>query len=196
MKICKTCQKPKEDSHFYLIMGKYLHPSCKTCDIIRRGKQRGLLDTKTRKNKQNTHYKQYGHKILEYRKRRRMLGLNTTEKRWHRKYNIKRRLNEPEFKILCNLRGRIRSALKNTRKSKTTKELLGCSIPSLKAHLESKFQPNMSWENYGKWHIDHIKPCSSFDLTDLNQQKQCFHHLNLQPLWAKDNLSKSDKTKG
>ena len=48
----------------------------------------------------------------------------------------------------------------------------------------------MSWENMGEWHLDHIRPCASFDLTDPDQQRQCFHYSNLQPLWASDNLSK------
>ena len=53
----------------------------------------------------------------------------------------------------------------------------------------------MSWNNHGfyGWHIDHIYPCSKFDLTDLNQQKQCFHYTNLQPLWAEENKKKSNK---
>lgn len=51
----------------------------------------------------------------------------------------------------------------------------------------------MSWDNFGEWYIDHIKPCCSFDLTDIEQQKKCFHYTNLQPLWAIDNLKKSGK---
>jgi hypothetical protein len=78
-----------------------------------------------------------------------------------------------------------------------TLELLGCTIQELKIHLESQFEEGMSWENYSKagWHVDHIRPCASFDLTDPTQQKQCFHYSNLQPLWAKDNLSKGSKWK-
>ena len=72
-------------------------------------------------------------------------------------------------------------------------ELLGCSIEKLWEHLESKFQPGMTRENHGKWHIDHIRPCISFNLTDLEQQKICFHYTNLQPLWAEDNLKKGAK---
>lgn len=71
-------------------------------------------------------------------------------------------------------------------------ELVGCSIDKLKQHLESKFTEGMSWDNYGDWHVDHIKPCASFDLSDPEQQRLCFNYKNLQPLWAADNLSKGD----
>lgn len=54
----------------------------------------------------------------------------------------------------------------------------------------------MTWENYGEWHIDHIKPCASFDLNDPEQQKLCFHYTNLQPMWAKENQKKADKLEG
>jgi hypothetical protein len=59
--------------------------------------------------------------------------------------------------------------------------------------LEKQFTKGMNWKNYGKWHIDHIKPCASFDLSLEHEQKLCFHFTNLQPLWAKDNIRKSDK---
>ena len=65
-------------------------------------------------------------------------------------------------------------------------------MAELKAYLELQFTDGMTWENRGNWHIDHIRPCASFDLTDPEQQKQCFHYTNLQPLWAADNLAKSD----
>lgn len=60
----------------------------------------------------------------------------------------------------------------------------------LKKHLEIKFTKGMSWENYGKWHVDHIKPCAKFDLTKESEQRKCFHYTNLQPLWAIDNFKK------
>lgn len=67
-------------------------------------------------------------------------------------------------------------------------------MPEFMAYLEAKFTDGMSWKNYGKWHIDHIKPLASFDLTDPEQVKAACHFTNLQPLWASDNISKGAKT--
>lgn len=91
------------------------------------------------------------------------------------------------------MRRRVHHALKGETKSESTLSLLGCSINYLKEYLESKFQQGMTWDNYGEWHIDHIKPCSAFDLSDPVQQKECFAYTNLQPLWAIDNLKKAYK---
>ena len=102
--------------------------------------------------------------------------------------NIKRRLYE-QYRL------RLLSALKhgNAGKSNPTIKLLGCSVNELKQYLERQFQPGMTWDNHtiNGWHIDHIQPCSVFDFTDPEQQRICFNYNNLQPLWAKDNLSKS-----
>ncbi len=71
-------------------------------------------------------------------------------------------------------------------------ELLGCSIEFLKKHLERKFTKKMTFENYGNyWHIDHKIPCCKFDLSDIEQQKQCFNYRNLQPMEARKNKSKN-----
>lgn len=95
---------------------------------------------------------------------------------------------------LC-LRSRLRKALKNNVKSASTISLLGCSIEELKKHLESMFLPGMTWSNWttNGWHIDHIKPLASFDLSDPVQQKQACNYTNLQPMWAKDNLHKGNR---
>ena len=124
--------------------------------------------------------------------------------RWQRKTRAKslkirnlsqnlRRKNTPQARLSHSLRERIRAALDGRAKSAKTMELLGCSIEEFKHHLESQFLPGMSWENYGLWHIDHRIPCSSFDLTESIQQRQCFHFSNQQPLWKQDNLKKGSK---
>lgn len=84
------------------------------------------------------------------------------------------------------------SYLENAKKESAL-DYLGCSPRHLRLHLESKFQANMSFENYGEWHIDHIRPCASFDLKNENERKECFHYSNLQPLWKEDNLKKGCK---
>ena len=95
-------------------------------------------------------------------------------------------------KISGRVRSRLNEALRAVmaRKTSSTTILLGCSIPELKAHLESQFREGMTWDNHGKWHIDHIIPCSSFNLLDPSEQYKCFHYTNLQPLWAHENLRK------
>ena len=106
-----------------------------------------------------------------------------------------RMASDPQFRIQKSLRIRVYRALKDRNKSAATLTLLGCSINELRAHLERQFTAGMTWDNYGVkgWHIDHKKPCAAFDLSDPTQQRECFHYTNLQPLWAKDNLSKGDK---
>ena len=92
------------------------------------------------------------------------------------------------------LRSRISEAIKyaGAVKAAKTRDLVGCTVAQLRQHLQAQFTNGMSWENYGKhgWHIDHIRPCASFDLADPEQQRQCFHYSNLQPLWAVDNMRK------
>ena len=88
------------------------------------------------------------------------------------------------------LRNRINQALLRNQKVGTLEYLLGCSIEECRKHLESKFEEEMSWQNHGEWHIEHRRPCASFDLTNEEEQKMCFHYTNLQPMWAPDNLSK------
>ncbi len=101
------------------------------------------------------------------------------------------RLQEPNYHLRCALRTRVRMALKQNIKSGHTLELLGCTIPEWRAHLEALFRPGMTWENCGSvWHVDHKKPCVAFDLTNPAQQRACFHFSNTQPLFVSENCSK------
>lgn len=110
-------------------------------------------------------------------------------------YRKERYNKDIQFRISTTLRSRLRTAIKNEFKIGSAIKDLGCSIIELKSYLESKFLSGMSWDNYGLegWHIDHVKPLSAFDLSDRKQMLEACHYTNLQPLWAKDNLSKSDK---
>lgn len=97
-------------------------------------------------------------------------------------------------RIRTSFNSRIKKALLNTNNKKNLKtiEYLGCSIDFFKGWIEHLFQENMSWENQGKWHLDHVKPCASFDLNQPEEIKVCFNWKNYQPLWAIDNLKKGD----
>ncbi len=113
---------------------------------------------------------------------------------YRKQWRAKHKLN-PCYRIMRSVRHRLRNALKRKVKIFHSIDLIGCDVSTLKSHLESKFQLGMEWSNYGygqdKWHIDHIKRCREFDLSDPSQQKICFHWSNLQPLWQHDNLSKN-----
>ena len=113
-----------------------------------------------------------------------------------RNYMAERAGNDVDFKLRGVLRARVRAAVTRVggEKSRKTMQLVGCSVPKLRQHLEAQFTDGMTWDNHGEWHIDHIKPCASFDLTDAEQQRECFNYTNLQPLLAKDNMSKGAKT--
>lgn len=102
-----------------------------------------------------------------------------------------RREQDPLFRLLGNMRGRVTLAMKRAKKAAKTCALLGMELPEFRIYVQGQFQPGMTWENYGPvWHIDHKRPCDSFDLSDPAQQRECFHWSNLQPLFAVDNLRK------
>lgn len=106
-----------------------------------------------------------------------------------------KQLERPEFYLRSILRRRLGRALKNKQKAGSAVRDLGCSIADLTTYLEKQFLPNMTWDNWGLkgWHIDHIKPLASFDLSDRTQFLQACHYTNLRPLWATDNLRKGAK---
>lgn len=114
-------------------------------------------------------------------------------KNYKRNWELKNRDN-PIFKLKRNLRRRVHHALKGRNKSQSTFNLLGCSVDFFRSHIESLWSEGMSWENYGPkgWHIDHIQPCHLFDLSIPEEQNKCFHFSNQRPLWAIDNLRRTN----
>jgi hypothetical protein len=142
------------------------------------------------KKQQKLYYQENRERIRKYQTKYKKMNRNKIRK--YQDYRLKNNIN---IKLAEYLRHRIYDILKirKTPKSSTTMKLVGCSIEQLKYHLESRFKPGMTWKNYGKWHIDHIRPCASFNLNKPSEQKKCFHYTNLQPLWAKENLKKSNK---
>lgn len=180
--VCNKCGAEKTTEAFYKHATNLsgVSGSCKDCH-----------NRKSRENPKNKEYQ----RTYRLKHRENMWRHRNPEKDAERKrvYQKLRRKQDLGFRILGNLRNRIWQVLKRNSKASQTRELIGCSIPELKNWIGSQMQPGMSWENYGAWHIDHRKPCSSFDLTKPEEQKICFNYRNLQPLWAIDNLRKSDK---
>jgi len=125
-------------------------------------------------------------------------------KEWHQRPEVKqkrnerhkeRRKTEPFFRMKLSLRGRLNSFVYRGRAKKlvSNNKLIGCDWNFFKIYIEKQFRPGMTWKNYGKWHIDHIKPMTSFDLLKLEDQYKCCNYKNLQPLWAWENRRKSNK---
>lgn len=112
---------------------------------------------------------------------------------YHRVYAANRCRNDPEYKLRRMLRSRLNAALSGRFKSGSAIDDLGCSVAELRVWLEGMFQPGMTWDNHGEWHIDHIVPLATFNLTDRTQLLIACNYRNLQPLWAKANLSKGRK---
>jgi len=171
--------------------------------------QRWINGKEKRLEKKKEYYQKNKEIILEkkavYNKDNRDLVLRQNNKYYQKnketvikknvEYTARREKTDLSFKIKRLLSRRILLAVKKGEKSASTARLLGCTILEFIKYMEAKFAEGMTWENHGLhgWHIDHIMPCASFDLTDTGQQKACFHYTNMQPLWAEENHKKSDK---
>ncbi len=165
MKKCSKCKKEKEYIHFYKdkIQKDGYYPTCKLC-------KNAYLTLHRRSNYGKQYNKNY--------------------------YNTKKRqdyLKRIDIKLAASLRNRTYLAIRDNQKSGSAVRDLGCTIPELKIYLEKQFKEGMVWENRGKWHIDHIIPLSSFDLTKREQFLIACNYKNLQPLWAKENMSKRNR---
>jgi len=168
--VCKTCKaKQKQDKQFLPATDGF--KACSKCGNVLHVTQFFVCSTHT--DGRDSHCKACEHK-------RKMHRLNTRK----------------ECRIVENLRRRTRAVLQGINKSANTLDLIGCTPEQLRDHIESQFEDGMTWENYGEWHIDHKRPCASFDLMVEAQQRECFNFTNLGPLWAKDNLSKGDRYDG
>lgn len=114
-----------------------------------------------------------------------------TERKKNNEWKKNKLKTDPLERIKKNIRDRIRECLTGENKSKRTFDIIGLDKENFKSYIENKFTEGMSWENYGKWHLDHIKPLylseNEEDLIKLN------HYTNLQPLWSEDNIKKNRK---
>lgn len=199
-KKCNKCEKDLDITNFYKgVMIKnvqHYQSSCKICyknagrDYIQNNKESRKEYRKKWNNDNIKRIKKYMNKY-DY--------LNSDKKKdymksYQPKRNIlekERRRNDPNYKLSCSLRSKLIRAVKEN-KINSALILLGCTIFEFKQHLESQFLPEMNWSNHGTvWEIDHIKSISSFNLMILEEQKQCFHYINMQPLFKTTAIAKS-----
>ncbi len=179
MKNCSKCLQDKLLVEFYknaAYVGGYVH----TCKLCFRARNKKYKKSHTQKVKEmNSTWK-----IANRQK------VNSEQREWRKTHPM-----SLEQTIALYLRTRLNTAIKGNFKGGSAVRDLGCSISQFKQHIESKFKPGMSWNNWSKdgWHMDHIEPLCKFDLTDPNQVKKVCNYTNIQPLWALDNLIKGGK---
>ena len=172
-KYCTGCNQEKDYSEFHKDR-KYLRSNCKECH-----------NAEKRNN--------YLNKRDYYTKKMSLYDSTAKAKQKRSERRKERKKNDPIFKMQSVYRSRLQKALSGWCRSKASMDLLGCSWEDLKEHIQKQFQDGMSWENHGLkgWHVDHIIPLSS--AKNLHELEKLCHFSNLQPLWAEENIKKSDK---
>lgn len=206
MKRCNKCLQVRGAEWFYKDKNaKYGRRStCKTCEIQRRvsfAKKNTKLTKASKKRyaaKHRDKLKQanelrkllnpryFADKAKEYRERNKDIVLSRRRQR-----DKERRKNDPLYKLRRATSNRITSVIlkRGYKKNSRTELILGCDWATFKLHIESLFQPNMNWDNYGEWQVDHIKPC----LVAKNETEllKLQHYSNLQPIWKQSHFKKT-----
>lgn len=197
---CKTCQAAY--SRLYHEQNKEVQAirqkeyKIRNADAVRASKKIYAEATaEWNKAYQKIYYQEHKEQSIEYSRAWRSNNPEAYRKQT-REYMAKRR-KDIDFKLLSYLRDRCRRVLKDNVKAGSAVHDLGCTGAELRIHLQSLFEPGMSWDNYGngrgKWSIDHIMPLDIFDLSDRQHFLLANHYLNLQPMWSCENSAKCNK---
>jgi hypothetical protein len=207
VKKCVKCEKLKTIDNYYKNK-RYLDglfPYCKECKVteLRKWRSRNPDKVKNWRAENPMKAKETDKSYRENNKEKILKAINKHKKehpesqkiRWSKWYENNK--NNPYVKLNMNMSSSIRMSLLNLKASRHWESLVGYTVEHLKKHLEKQFKPGMSWENYGKWHIDHKIPKIAFNYKrpeDLDFRR-CWALSNLQPLWAIENISKGAKLK-
>ncbi len=179
---CKSCIKQQSSKHYIQNFDKYKERLKKW-----KSENKDKMDAINAKHRRSDRRKE----TLEVWRDKNREDINKYQRQWkNNKYK-----NDNSYRLNMNISRAIRLSLNGKKKGHKWVSLVNFTLDSLIKHLESQFKPGMTWENYGEWHIDHIIPISYFNITDFNCEdfKKCWSLNNLQPLWAKDNLTKGNR---
>jgi len=193
-KICKVCYKGQRKKKLENVLISITEKQCNSCNITKPISQFKI----NAKSKDGLFYKCIDcWQTIQWNKDKQ----KAAEKKYveNNKDKIREKWRKQGQKLNRRLRDtinhRISEMFKSQRCSKKNKTLtyLDCSLEFLKLWFEFQFELNMNWKNYGEWHIDHVIPCTYFNLEDEIEQKRCFNWKNLRPCWKLENIKKGDK---
>ena len=210
MKTCSGCKMPKAFGEFSKDGNRKdgLQSWCKECvkvslkEYRSKNKEQIAMGMKNYRSKNKEEIAAYMKDYFLKNKKQILTGMEDYRfkhkeqiSRQQKGYQKERMRTDIQFRLSCQLRSRLREAIKGNFKSGSAVRDLGCTIPELKFYLEGQFQDGMTWDNHSLegWHIDHKIPLDFFDLTNREQFLQAVHYTNLQPMWAKENIRKSNK---
>jgi len=190
--ICKKCNINKPYFEFYKA-SKYegFRSKCKTCYLEESKKQKAVYRSKLENKLKATKYnREYWEKHKEIDKEKYKLK----REKYKEKRNLLRRekyKNNVHYNIEHRYRTRVQSLLRHHKfPGERNFDYLGCTKKDFIQYIETFFNEKINWNNKNEWHLDHILPCCSFDLSKEEDKKKCFHYTNLRPLLAKDNREK------
>ena len=205
-KVCTNCNELKLINLFPK-SGKWYRNKCKKCTSYGRIHERELKSEENKKyqkeyrennslilsekdkirNEMRKDYKNEQGKIYYQENKKHIINRNY-------KYEKNRKKVDPSYKLLKNLRKRLRDCLYQKIDTEKTKQLIGCTQVHFKLWLSYQFDINMNWDNYGDyWVMDHVKPCAMFNLANKIERIECFNWQNIRPLKISDNSAKQSK---
>jgi hypothetical protein len=194
--VCGGCVVVKELAEFYVRKDTNKpRGECKQCVLQRK---QGWRNNNVEHNKQTAKAYRERPDIKEKSKEYQAILYRTPGHKEHKatlaRISSKKRYHtDPNYRMKKIMRARFKELVYAGYKKESVMTLLGCSPDHLFKWINFQFDENMNWENQGDyWHMDHIKPCASFNFEDINDQKECFHWTNLQPLFKTENIIKSD----
>lgn len=205
MKVCSTCEELKSIDSYHADRSKKDGRSgrCKSCVKKYRREYYQKNKERLKKCSREWHHnnkdlvkeqsrKYYIDNIDKFKKYRKEQYWKDPEgnSRKSNEYHLSRIKTDVFYRFQTRCRTRVYQALVGNGYSKNTRayKLIGCSKEELEGHISSMFEPGMSWDNYGEWHVDHIIPFSS--ATSKEEVELLCHYLNMRPMWASDNISK------